>query len=777
MGLINKNMKKFLVFLLAAVGTFAASSPDVGLRPATSWAANNIMDETGPAGVRNNIGSVKIVNMVTDYGADNTGASDCGVILQSAVTANAAGTLYYFPEGTYKFTTPVDINKSIRISAPSRDLVTITNARGTENAIFRVNNSAGTDSLIAITALGAITTLTTNALPGDEYLSVANNASLVPNTKYLLWSTNTAYSNNGYYPAEIITIRTNSTGSTNLTYVVGDLHREYNLGETSISDLPAVIDMTVENITFRGGNTPPSGVGNKVLAGALFSSLKFKGCRFMDIGVNLGNVTYSDDVVFEDCAFRGYGRLISNAGYAFSLSMVTRPKVLNCTFRDLQMQMWIDCTAGLVSDCSGWNVACPVQFHGGNRGCVLQNITLANVNSTDGSSIAYQNYGCVYKNIHHTNPRSTGFVLQNETNCVLSNLSVTWPAGKDGDPASYSASGMLLTRCENVFIDGFTTLGAQASATVQLVGGTGKLYLRGVRHQGSGGTGYLLANVTTVTAHEVVLDNCHSGNRLVNDMTGGFPSITIRNATCAQSIDTACGLSHTEPNNILELSGIFGGTQASYLSPLFNNRGGMTARKPSDNSAQYGFYVTEIFPGRGAGQVVRWHTYTNNAQTQVTNSLPHDSRVVRSGQQFTIINGDAAVTMNGSKAEGVAVFETGIGELYKFPTNTQNRWITVEYRGSTNYWPGTSNNWKIVAASPELGIFSKVGTVTISADGTVTNTFAPPFLSGVTPIISVTPTVSTGGTNYFVSSADNTKFLMTGPIGVTFNWSASGSGR
>ena len=65
------------------------------------------------------------------------------------------------------------------------------------------------------------------------------------------------------------------------------------------------------------------------------------------------------------------------------------------------------------------------------------------------------------------------------------------------------------------------------------------------------------------------------------------------------------------------------------------------------------------------------------------------------------------------------------------------------------------------------------GSATIAADGTVTNTFTVPFQSGVTPTITVTPTASPGGTNYFVTTADNTMFKMTGPIGVVFNWSAS----
>ena len=56
MGLINKYMKKFLVFLLVAVSAIAASSPDVGLRPSTSWAADNIMSKTDAAGVRSAIG-------------------------------------------------------------------------------------------------------------------------------------------------------------------------------------------------------------------------------------------------------------------------------------------------------------------------------------------------------------------------------------------------------------------------------------------------------------------------------------------------------------------------------------------------------------------------------------------------------------------------------------------------------------------------------------------------------------------------------------------------
>ena len=52
----SKFMKKFLISLLAAVGAMAASSPDLGLRPSTSWAADNIMSKTDAAGVRSAIG-------------------------------------------------------------------------------------------------------------------------------------------------------------------------------------------------------------------------------------------------------------------------------------------------------------------------------------------------------------------------------------------------------------------------------------------------------------------------------------------------------------------------------------------------------------------------------------------------------------------------------------------------------------------------------------------------------------------------------------------------
>ena len=82
-------MKKFLVFLLAAVGVMAASSPDVGLRPATSWAAAHLMNQTSASGVLTELGllggTVKDVKL--GYGAKGDGTTDDTAAIVAAFAA------------------------------------------------------------------------------------------------------------------------------------------------------------------------------------------------------------------------------------------------------------------------------------------------------------------------------------------------------------------------------------------------------------------------------------------------------------------------------------------------------------------------------------------------------------------------------------------------------------------------------------------------------------------------------------------------------------------
>jgi len=92
-------MKKFLISLLAAVGTFAAS-PDIGLRPSTAWFSTYVSQKDNAADAKQGLG-LDYVN-IEDYGAvadDST--SDFDAIEQAAQDAMINGKILWIPAGTF----------------------------------------------------------------------------------------------------------------------------------------------------------------------------------------------------------------------------------------------------------------------------------------------------------------------------------------------------------------------------------------------------------------------------------------------------------------------------------------------------------------------------------------------------------------------------------------------------------------------------------------------------------------------------------------------------
>lgn len=110
-----------------AMSSAAASLPD-GSVTATKFALSTLVtesegisandnDTTIPtsAAVKNYADSRQQLVSVKDYGAVGDGITDDAAAIQAAVTAVTAGSRIYFPEGTYKVGSGINISKSVRL--------------------------------------------------------------------------------------------------------------------------------------------------------------------------------------------------------------------------------------------------------------------------------------------------------------------------------------------------------------------------------------------------------------------------------------------------------------------------------------------------------------------------------------------------------------------------------------------------------------------------------------------------------------------------------------
>ncbi|MBK8808052.1 MAG: hypothetical protein IPO21_15975 [Bacteroidales bacterium] len=102
-------------------------------------------------------------NVVTEFGVDNTGATDVSAKIQAAINAINENEVLYFPNGTYLFKTTINVpsNRAIRGESPVNTRL-LFNMGGNFN-MFNMTGSTSTE--IAITAIGAF---------GETSLTVAN---------------------------------------------------------------------------------------------------------------------------------------------------------------------------------------------------------------------------------------------------------------------------------------------------------------------------------------------------------------------------------------------------------------------------------------------------------------------------------------------------------------------------------------------------------------------------------------------------------------------------
>ncbi len=113
-------MRRLIPFLFVAVAAFAAEYLPDSSR-ITTWTAGTTVGI--PSGIPARDDPAKIINVVTDYSADNTGATDATTAINNAIAAaNSAATstsnyrVVYFPAGTYRMDgSPTSIGSYVTI--------------------------------------------------------------------------------------------------------------------------------------------------------------------------------------------------------------------------------------------------------------------------------------------------------------------------------------------------------------------------------------------------------------------------------------------------------------------------------------------------------------------------------------------------------------------------------------------------------------------------------------------------------------------------------------
>jgi hypothetical protein len=103
--------------------------------------------------------SGKTINVVSDYGADNTGASDARSSIETAMNAASAGDEIYFPDGTYYLSSAWTSDAKSNIRLKSRVNIRGQSQSGTIlktsfNDAYTSSNTAGSNSMFVIRGTG-----------------------------------------------------------------------------------------------------------------------------------------------------------------------------------------------------------------------------------------------------------------------------------------------------------------------------------------------------------------------------------------------------------------------------------------------------------------------------------------------------------------------------------------------------------------------------------------------------------------------------------------------
>ena len=705
-------------------------------------------------------------------------STDCSSALASAMADAPDGAIIEFPYGTLVFDAAVQIpNKRFWFKGKGVGATVLYNRQAYGVPIFYVNGTTG--GATNITSLATAATLNADSEVGASTISVADASGIVAGNSYCLWD-NDQESGSGYYRAEMVRIHS----ITNTTTLVLDGSLTRNHYQSASAKLAAVRQNSYVMSDFTVDGVDNSGQGVSFIYGGYTYGSVQRNIKFAKIGYSSSSHKFEGDYLVDQCEYVGAGSQDPNQGYANFWINCSRVVIQFCTMRQLQW-MSFEHSANCVSRGNRGLQGGTVAWHGYNRKCrsvgdQIEAGVQTRGSNQNGSFIADRSLDTTFENCAVINNGNQGFsigIAGAETNVAIINCTVKGSnqTAASGEPQTGASSGAVqLTSTVGATIDGL--FGQGITAGITLSGCSGDISIRRVRLQLSttSSAAVRLATTTSSSAN-LSIDDVVSSKQIYDEASSmAVNSLVIRNVYSPYDPKwalwkTARG---TEGVNIREVSGIFG-SYNSVSASRWSTDGGITRRTPALNNTEFvsdSGYTTVLAPGRGTCPTMIYSGYASVASANALINLPHDVPWITAGKEFVIINGDATTT--GSTTPNLVIKENGT-TVFTFPTNTQNAWVRLKYCGITNYWGATSLNWRWIASSPELGVTRKSGSATIAADGTVTNTFTVPFQSGVTPTITVTPTASPGGTNYFVTTADNTMFKMTGPIGVVFNWSAS----
>lgn len=709
--------------------------------------------------------------------ADPT-TTDCASAFNSCMADAPDGAIIELPATTMVFDNPVQIpNKRFWIRGAGQAKTVLYNRQAYGVPVFYANATTG--GATNITQLATAATLSADSEVGAQTVAVSDASGITAGNVYCLWD-NDQESGSGYYRAEMVKVHS----ITNTTTIVLESPITRNHYTSASAKLAAVRQNNYVMSDFTVDGVDNSGSGVSFIYGGYTYGSVLRRIKLAKIGYSSSSHRYEGDFLMSECEFIGQASQDPNQGYASFLVNCSRVVVERCVMRSLQW-MTFEHSVNCLSLFNRGYSAGTVGWHGYNRKCTsigdrIEGGTQARGSNANGTFVSDRSVDSVFINCSVVNNAAQGFsigVAGAETNITLLNCVIegSEQSAAAGEPQTVASScGIQLTSVNGATIDGLIGVGITAGIT--LSGCSGDIVIRRVRIQGSTSSSAAVRLATTTSSSANLYMSDIWSSRLIYDEASSMAVNSFSLDGAFSPYDPKWALwktaRGTEGAAIKRISGIFGSYNA-VSSARYDTDGGITIWTPSTLNTAFisdSGYSTVLAPGRGSGPVLLYKGYASTTSANVNVVLPHDVPYVTAGKEFTIINGDATTT--GSTTPNLPVKENGT-TLFSFPTNTQGSWIKVKYCGVTNYWDAGSLNWKVVDSSPTLGVRRKTGTLTIAADGTVTNVFTVPFQSGVTPSITLTPTVSTGGTNWFVTSADNTMFKATGPISGTFYWSAS----
>lgn len=656
---------------------------------------------TTPATARTALGIPKVWNMVKDFNAPTDGTTDGTTQLNTAIASVGWGDVLFYPEGKFVLSPGIKLTNNVTIRGAGMDRTTFWyDATSAEWPLFEVNTSFH-NSPESLSGYTAATTLSADASAGTSLLSVTSTNGLIPGNLYALWDNNSDTAI--LYRCEIVKLRTPTNWTAGTVQIEGAIHRKHLVSETAKLSVIPQYSFALEDFTLTGAGyaTDSSRYGPNLISASYTSNARISRVRVLRFSYAAFYMRYMDDATVEGCELIGYANWSANQGYFGVMEGWNGGSIRENRCYDGQFGMvhlGVDLN---ISNNYGENCCTPFALHSRCRRCIVSGTRMF---GSGGGGLGGDNgVDNVFRDNSVHYPQSSAAQFTSETNLVVQSMQVIYPSNTGEEPETDSGAIQLFS-CESPTLDGVKIIGSHAANAITINGGTGLHVFENCRFFGSDRTRYLVNVASSPSAGNVLMRmvNCTSTDRLFSD-SSGVAQLLLQNCSSGTLMDQAVTPNANTPNNgILGISGVFGNFVLTHGIPLWSTDSGRYISSPATNNLLLTSYVSMTAPGRGASRELVYAGYTNNAQTQVTNLLPHDVLWVAPGQRMRIINGAATVTMDGSKAEKLPIHESGVGDLFVFGTNTLNRWVEVQYLGKTNYVNGTSRNWRIVDYDPAL---------------------------------------------------------------------------